>query len=98
MRINVRRRVYRVYACLCAVLSLACLLLALAGCAGSASKTRAGHDVDETLEFGGRTRSYILHLPPSMPSSTAGAPLPLVLAFHGGGDTAADMEQLTNFD
>jgi polyhydroxybutyrate depolymerase len=75
------------------MLSLACLLTALAGCAGGVV-TGPRHDVTLTFNFGGLTRGYILHRPPS----TAGAPLPLVLAFHGGGDTAADMEPLTHFD
>jgi len=70
------------------------LALALGGCGRSDATISAGHDVTETLESGGLTRSYILHLPPSR----AGAPLPLVLAFHGGGGTAAEMEQLTRFD
>jgi polyhydroxybutyrate depolymerase len=56
--------------------------------------TGARHDFTLTFNFGGLTRSYILHRPPS----ATGAPLPLVLAFHGGGDTAADMEPLTHFD
>jgi polyhydroxybutyrate depolymerase len=76
------------------MLSLACLLLMLAGCGRGGSSSNAGRDVTETLEFGGLTRSYTLHLPPS----TTSAPLPLVLAFHGGGGTAAQMEQLTRFD
>ena len=95
MRAEARDNMTRVF---CVLLALICLLLTLASCGGSNAPTHAGHDVDETLEFNKRTRSYILHLPPSMPSSTAGAPLPLVLAFHGGGDTAADMEDLTHFD
>ena len=56
--------------------------------------TGARHDFTETINFGRLTRSYILRRPPS----ATGAPLPLVLAFHGGGDTAADMEPLTHFD
>jgi polyhydroxybutyrate depolymerase len=88
-------RVYVAQVRLCALLALAGILLALlAGCGGAGVATRAGHDVTQTLEFGGLTRSYILHLPASVTST----PPPLVLAFHGGGDTAADMEPLTHFD
>jgi polyhydroxybutyrate depolymerase len=76
-----------------ALLALACVLLALAGCGYTGATTSVSRDVIETLEFGGLTRSYILHRPPS-----TGAPPPLLLAFHGGGDTAADMERLTHFD
>jgi polyhydroxybutyrate depolymerase len=83
-------RVYATRFCAYAMAPLACILLSLAGCA----RTSASGDVTETLVFGGLTRSYILHRPPSI----AGAPLPLVLAFHGGGGTAAGMERLTHFD
>ena len=34
-----------------------------------------------TLEVGGLTRTYLLHVPPSRPAG----PAPLVLVFHGGG-------------
>jgi polyhydroxybutyrate depolymerase len=88
-------KVYDAGVRLCALLALACVLLALlAGCGRAGVATGTGHDITETLDFAGLTRSYILHRPPSV----SGAPLPLVLAFHGGGDTAADMEPLTHFD
>jgi polyhydroxybutyrate depolymerase len=70
------------------------LLFLLAGCGRAGTATGVGHDITETLDFGGLTRSYILHRPPSV----GGAPLSLVLAFHGGGDSAAEMEPLTHFD
>jgi len=44
------------------------------------------------LSFEGRTRSYLIHLPPAYQS---GVSLPLVIALHGGGGTAAGMEKLT---
>jgi polyhydroxybutyrate depolymerase len=94
MLIGVCRKVYRADARLCALLSLACLLTIFAGCGRGGAVTEARHDLTLTFNFGGLTRGYILHRPPS----AAGAPLPLVLAFHGGGDTAADMEPLTHFD
>src|SRR5262249_5039227 len=88
-------RVYDARIRLCALFALACLLLALlAGCGRAGVATGIGHDITETLALGGLTRSYILHRPPSL----SGAPPSLVLAFHGGGDTAADMEPLTHFD
>ncbi len=34
-----------------------------------------------TIEVGGLTRTYLLHVPPSLPAG----PVPLVLVFHGGG-------------
>jgi polyhydroxybutyrate depolymerase len=45
----------------------------------------------ETLSFGGRTRSYIVHLPPGYDGKMR---LPVVLVFHGGGlGTATQAER-----
>jgi|SRR6185503_2762998 polyhydroxybutyrate depolymerase len=46
-----------------------------------------------TLEVGGVTRSYLLHVPPALPAG----PAPLVLVFHGGGGTGTGVERLTRF-
>jgi polyhydroxybutyrate depolymerase len=46
-----------------------------------------------TVEHGGRERDYIAHLPPQVAS---GAPLPLLLAPHGGGGRASHMDDLTH--
>jgi len=46
---------------LCAVLALACFLFA--GCGRGGVTANASHSIIETLEFGGLTRSYILHRP-----------------------------------
>lgn len=46
----------------------------------------------EHFEFGGRTRTYILHVPPTSDSST---PIPLVVALHQFADTAAGMQKMT---
>jgi polyhydroxybutyrate depolymerase len=43
------------------------------------------------LSFQGRTREYLLHLPPTPEGS-------LVLAFHGGGQTAAQLERIAGLD
>lgn len=50
---------------------------------------------DETghILSGGVTRSYLIHLPPALPAHPG-----LILAFHGGGGTAAGMARLTGFD
>ena len=45
-------------------------------------------DHTRSVESDGRTRSYIVHLPPSCDGSK---PLPVVLAFHGGGSNAKQM-------
>jgi polyhydroxybutyrate depolymerase len=47
-----------------------------------------------TLDHGGRERGYIVHLPPQVES---GSPLPLLLALHGGGGRASQMDDLTHF-
>jgi polyhydroxybutyrate depolymerase len=95
MKAKAASKVYDAGIRLCALLALAgVLLVQLAGCGRAGGATGVSHDITETLEFGGLTRSYLLHRPLVAPS----APPPLVLAFHGGGDTAADMEPLTHFD
>ncbi|MGZ7078629.1 MAG: alpha/beta hydrolase family esterase, partial [Thermoanaerobaculia bacterium] len=45
------------------------------------------------VKHGGLERSYIVHVPPG-----ASAPLPLVIAFHGGGSNAAAQEQYSQMD
>ncbi|WP_019930544.1 PHB depolymerase family esterase [Nocardia sp. BMG111209] len=63
----------------------------VAGCAG---RVHAAAGTTVTFDFGGRQREYIVH-PPAHP---ADGPLPVVLAFHGGGGTAPQMERETGFD
>lgn len=46
-----------------------------------------------TIEVGGLTRTYLLHLPPALPAG----PAPLVLVFHGGGGNGPGTERLTRF-
>lgn len=69
---------------------LACGLLALATAARAA-------DVSGTLDFAGRTRTYLAHVPRALPADGA----PLVLVLHGGkigaiGGTAQGMAWLTD--
>jgi polyhydroxybutyrate depolymerase len=45
-------------------------------------------DHTRSIEVGNRTRSYIVHVPPSY---TGSKPLPVVLVFHGGGSNAEQM-------
>ena len=51
-----------------------------AGCGGSAGYP-AGTTTEDSLLFGGKKRTFRVHLPPN----AGAAPLPVVLAFHGGG-------------
>ena len=44
------------------------------------SGARPGLTTYHTIEFAGRSRTFLLHLPPA---AAAGVPLPLVLMFHG---------------
>lgn len=46
-----------------------------------------------TIEVGGLTRTYLLHVPPTLPAGLA----PLVLVFHGGGGSGPGTERLTRF-
>lgn len=64
---------------------------------GSALAARRPPKDDETdkISVGGTERSYILHVPESLP---AGKSVPLVLVFHGGGGHAATMPKFTGFD
>jgi polyhydroxybutyrate depolymerase len=54
--------------------------------AGCRSPPRAAGDWPETLLVDGASRSYVLHLPPSYDGSS---PAPLVVDFHGIGETGA---------
>lgn len=67
-----------------------CLLLALSGqCSGSP----AGSSL-RSVESGGLTRTYWLHVPPNLPK---GKPVPLVVIYHGSGSDGERMERFTNF-
>ena len=63
----------------------AVVLLISAGCGAligvrPLSAARPGLTTYHTIEIAGRSRSFLLHLPPA---AAAGVPLPLVLMFHG---------------
>ena len=49
----------------------------------------------QTFTHGGRTRTYLLRIPPRYDGRT---PVPLVLLFHGGGGTAAQIERYVGFN
>ena len=52
-------------------------------------------DHTRTIEHGERTRSYIVHVPPSYDGSK---PAPVVLAFHGGGADAKSMVRFSGLN
>lgn len=58
---------------------------------GDVSAVTGTYDV--AIEHGGLARSYLLHVPPA---AAAGTPLPLVLALHGGGGRARQVDDLTH--
>lgn len=59
------------------------------GAEGSGAIAPGDHRI--ALARGGRTRDYVLHIPPHLPPG----PRPLVLELHGGGGTADNTERLT---
>lgn len=52
-------------------------------------------DYEFMVRHGDRTRSYLLHVPPQ---AATGSPLPLLIAFHGGGSSAAGMKNHYGID
>jgi polyhydroxybutyrate depolymerase len=52
-------------------------------------------DHDRSLEIGGATRTYLVHLPPRVRER---GPLPVVLAFHGGGGNARGFQAYAGLD
>lgn len=71
-------------------LSLAVVAVCCLGC-GSQPKPPPPREQVATLDFGGLTRSYIVHVPPNRPAG-------LVINLHGGGGTGRGQQVLTNFD
>lgn len=63
-----------------------------AGCGGSAGYP-AG-TTEDSLFFGGKKRTFRVHVPPN----AGAAPLPVVLAFHGGGGSGDQAEGSFLFD
>lgn len=49
-------------------------------------------DRNGSLDFGGRTRTYIVHAPPSLDKQRA---LPVVLVLHGATESAENVERLS---
>jgi polyhydroxybutyrate depolymerase len=77
-----------------AALLLSCLAVWLAP-ANCSDTQPAAADRRGSFEFQGRTREYVLHLPPS---SSDAKPLPLVIAMHGGGGNAENQIKTTGMN
>lgn len=73
------------------------LLAVVASAVGMAASPLAAHAEDrlESLQVSQLRRTYRLHLPPA---SDGTEPRPLLLVFHGGFETAADVEDDTGFN
>lgn len=65
-----------------------------AAAAGLSSCALEEGTVRGSLVHGGRERSFLLHVPPSLPP---GGKVPLVLAFHGGGSNGRQTERGTGW-
>lgn len=68
---------------------------ALAAVAGDAGAALGAGDYRFFLAHQGLRRSYLVHVPPQ---AAAGAPLPVVINFHGGGSNAAVQKAYTRMD
>ena len=80
---------------------LGLLLAASASCAANgepattqASPLRPGNHT-LTVSHGGRARDYIVHVPPA---AARDQPLPVMLAFHGGGGNASGFQAYAGLD
>lgn len=70
--------------------------ISLVRVAGAAEPERlAPGDHSRDIPFAGLARNFELHLPPA---ATGGAPLPLVIAFHGGGGNAEGFQAYAGLD
>jgi polyhydroxybutyrate depolymerase len=66
-----------------------------AGGCGRAPATPAGRTTEESLNSGGRNRTYLVHVPADYQPNR---PLPVVLAFHGRKGRGTDIEGFSGFD
>jgi polyhydroxybutyrate depolymerase len=55
---------------------------------------QGARDLTRSVRVGGRSRTYLLHVP----AGSTSEPRPLVLVFHGGASNAAATERLTGFN
>lgn len=60
----------------------------------AAGQRAAAGNQEKTIAVDGRTRSYVLHVPPQYDGRK---PLPLVIVLHGGGGNAVQAERMSGF-
>jgi polyhydroxybutyrate depolymerase len=70
----------------------AAIVVATASTAGAVSPPLTPGEHTIRLQYDGRDRSYVVHVPPA---ARGRAPLPVVLSFHGGGGTAEHQQGTT---
>jgi poly(3-hydroxybutyrate) depolymerase len=78
----------------CATLvSLATFALTLLASIASVAAAQSGGAVEQSVTVDGISRKYLVFVPKRFEK-----PLPVVLAFHGGGSNARQMERYTRFN
>lgn len=78
----------------CAILPAAALSLTAGPGLSCLPAVERSFAVRSTIPVAGSSRSYLLHTPPAL-GAVPGQRFPLVLAFHGGGGTAEQLDRLT---
>ena len=76
------------------VLAVLCGSLSALG-ADPAPRFSAPGDFDLTLQVGSKSRTFLVHLPPRFAER---GPLPVLLAFHGGGGSAQGFQKYAGLD
>jgi polyhydroxybutyrate depolymerase len=77
------------------------LLALVAACGGGPAGAGEGHrfsgpgNYDLSLQAGSKTRTFLVHLPPGFSER---GPLPVLLAFHGGGGSAQGFQKYAGLD
>ena len=72
---------------------LLCAVLSVFACPALLATNPAASSVEKSITIGGLSRKYLLFVPPSV-----GQQMPLVIALHGGGSNARQMERYTRFN
>jgi polyhydroxybutyrate depolymerase len=81
--------------CALALLALAGLRALPASAEDPPPRFTAAGDFDLEIQVGSRSRSFLVHLPPGFAER---GPLPVLLAFHGGGGSAQGFQRYAGLD